>query len=80
MCVCFTLQDSEFVMKKKGGDFFINQSIGHHEILLIERLDYPLDYPLDYSLDYWVFKMTVYREKLNLKVTIKFYKGHHKVL
>ena len=67
-------------MKKKGGDFFINQSIGHHEILLIERLDYPLDYPLDYSLDYGDLKMTVYREEFNLKVIIKFCKGHNKIL
>ena len=59
--------------QKKGCGSSINQSKGHHEIPLIERLDYPLDYSLDYSLDYGVLEITIYRERLNLKVIIKFH-------
>ena len=65
--------------QKKGGGFSINQSKGHKEIPLIERLDYPLDYSLDYSLDYGVLEMTVYRAEFNLKVIEKSTKGHKKI-
>ena len=78
MCLLY-LTGFGICYEKKGGDFFINQSIGHKEIHLIERLDYPLDYSLDYSLDYGVLETTVYRAEFNLKVTIKSTKGHHKI-